>query len=117
MSATTPWRTSPRCLRSNDLFCRLGGGEEFAVLLPGSTAAQAYAIADSLRERLAAAPLPVEGDALCMTLSAGVAGFGADGQSLHELMQAADRRTYAAKRAGRNQVIARDDKPQATAQA
>jgi len=86
-SATTPWCTSPRCLRSNDLFCRLGG-EEFAILLPGSTAAQAYAIADSLRERQVAEPLPVEGDALCMTLSAGVAGFGADGQSLHELMQA-----------------------------
>ncbi len=44
-----------------------------------------------------------------MTLSAGVASFRADGQSLDELMLAADRRTYAAKRAGRNRVITRED--------
>ena len=103
-------------LRSNDLFCRLGG-EEFAVLLPGSTAAQAYAIANGLRERLAALPLTAEGDVLHMTLSAGVSSYGTDGQSLNELMLVADRRTYAAKRAGRNRVIARDETLQATSQA
>ncbi|MDR8014447.1 MAG: diguanylate cyclase [Pseudomonas sp.] len=95
-------------LRINDLFCRLGG-EEFAVLLPGSTAGQARDIADSLRARLAAEPLRVDGDALSMTLSAGVSSFRVDGQSLDELMLAADRRTYAAKRAGRNRVISRED--------
>ncbi|MFV3384622.1 GGDEF domain-containing protein [Pseudomonas sp. NY15364] len=95
-------------LRINDLFCRLGG-EEFAVLLPGSAAEQARDIAESLRERLAAEPLRFDDIALPMTLSAGVASFRADGQSLDELMLAADRRTYAAKRAGRNRVITRED--------
>jgi diguanylate cyclase (GGDEF)-like protein len=95
-------------LRINDLFCRLGG-EEFAVLLPGSTAWQARDIAESLRERLAAQPLSVDDSPLQMTLSAGVACFGVDGQSLDELMLAADRRTYAAKRAGRNRVISREN--------
>jgi diguanylate cyclase (GGDEF)-like protein len=95
-------------LRVTDLFCRLGG-EEFAVLLPGSKATQAREIAESLRERLAAQPLAVDETTLHMTLSAGVACFGVDGQSLDELMLAADRRTYAAKRAGRNRVITRED--------
>jgi diguanylate cyclase (GGDEF)-like protein len=91
-------------LRINDLFCRLGG-EEFAVLLSGSKTAQARDIA----ERLAAEPLVVDDSTLHMTLSAGVACFGVDGQSLDELMQAADRRTYAAKRAGRNRVITQEN--------
>ncbi|WP_161928883.1 GGDEF domain-containing protein [Pseudomonas yangonensis] len=95
-------------LRINDLFCRLGG-EEFAVLLPNSTATQARDIAENLRERLAAEPLTFDGSALPMTLSAGVASFGTDGQTLDALMLAADRRTYAAKRAGRNRVITRED--------
>ncbi|MDN5514962.1 GGDEF domain-containing protein [Ectopseudomonas composti] len=95
-------------LRINDLFCRLGG-EEFAVLLSGSKTAQARDIAESLRERLAAEPLVVDDSTLHMTLSAGVACFGVDGQSLDELMQAADRRTYAAKRAGRNRVITQEN--------
>ncbi|EZH77409.1 diguanylate cyclase [Ectopseudomonas composti] len=95
-------------LRINDLFCRLGG-EEFAVLLSGSKTAQARDIAESLRERLAAKPLVVDDSTLHMTLSAGVACFGVDGQSLDELMQAADRRTYAAKRAGRNRVITQEN--------
>ncbi|MGG2396746.1 GGDEF domain-containing protein [Pseudomonas sp. SH1-B] len=92
-------------LRINDLFCRLGG-EEFAVLLPGSQPTKAREIAESLRARLSDKPLDVAGTPLHMTLSAGVASLGNDGQSLDELMRAADRRTYAAKRGGRNQVVA-----------
>lgn len=95
-------------LRISDLLCRLGG-EEFAVLLPGSTARQAQEIAEDLRARLAQAPLPLAATPLSMTLSAGIAELGSDGQSLDDLLQAADRRTYAAKRAGRNQVIAWDE--------
>lgn len=95
-------------LRINDLFCRLGG-EEFALLLPGSTAKQAHDIAESLRRRLAEQPLTIDGTVLPMTLSAGVANLGTDGQSLDELMLAADRRTYAAKRAGRNLVLSEED--------
>ncbi|MCY1287415.1 diguanylate cyclase (GGDEF) domain protein [compost metagenome] len=94
-------------LRSGDLFCRLGG-EEFAVLLPNTSAEQAAAIGQSLCERLAATPLPLEEGTLPMTLSAGVANYGQDGEQLDELMQAADRRTYSAKRAGRNRVTTRD---------
>ncbi|QFT23293.1 putative diguanylate cyclase YedQ [Pseudomonas sp. THAF187a] len=99
-------------LRITDLFCRMGG-EEFAVLLPGTPPGRAREIAESLRQRLADKPLEVAGSAVPMTLSAGVASLGSDGQSLDELMRAADRRTYAAKRAGRNQVVADEDEASA----
>ncbi len=91
-------------LRATDLLCRLGG-EEFAALLPNTSAAQAARIAEALRERLASTPLDVKGTPMQMTLSAGVASLGQDGERLDELMNAADRRTYAAKRAGRNRVV------------
>ncbi|KIQ04349.1 MULTISPECIES: GGDEF domain-containing protein [Pseudomonas] len=91
--------------RATDLLCRLGG-EEFAALLPNTSAQQAAVIAEELRERLASTPMELNDAPLQMTLSAGVASLGADGDRLDELMNAADRRTYAAKRAGRNQVVA-----------
>ncbi|MNF51899.1 Response regulator PleD [compost metagenome] len=94
-------------LRSSDLFCRLGG-EEFAVLLPNTSAEQAASIAQDLCERLAATPLELDDGPLRMTLSAGVASHGEDGELLDELMQAADRRTYFAKRTGRNRVVTED---------
>ncbi|WAJ39280.1 GGDEF domain-containing protein [Pseudomonas sp. GOM7] len=98
-------------LRQSDLLCRLGG-EEFAVLLPGSTPTDALEVAESLRERLASTSLEIDGKPLQMTLSAGLAHFGEDGLILSSLMLAADKRTYAAKRAGRNRVIARDESPE-----
>lgn len=91
-------------LRTTDLLCRLGG-EEFAALLPNTSAAQATMIAEELRERLANSPLEVAGTPTQMTLSAGVATLDQDGERLDELMNAADKRTYAAKRAGRNRVV------------
>ena len=94
-------------LRATDLLCRLGG-EEFAALLPNTNAEQATAIAEALRERLASTPLQLDDNQHGMTLSAGVAVMGEDGSRLDALMNAADRRTYAAKRAGRNRVVSAD---------
>lgn len=91
-------------LRSTDLFCRLGG-EEFAVLLPHTTPAQAAEVAENLRQRLQETPLQLGGKNVTMTLSAGVANLGDDGNSLDDLLRTADKRTYAAKRNGRNQVV------------
>ncbi|VXC58395.1 Diguanylate cyclase (GGDEF) domain-containing protein [Pseudomonas sp. 8Z] len=103
-------KTLSQRLRVNDLLCRLGG-EEFAVLLPSSTTQLAHNIAENLRERLAQEPLGLNDEVLPMTLSAGIAELGKDGQTLDELLLTADQRTYAAKRAGRNQVVAWDEQP------
>ncbi|UBM09480.1 diguanylate cyclase [Cupriavidus metallidurans] len=100
-------------LRSVDLLARLGG-EEFAVLLPGSSLREAQAVAERLRCALAALRLePLSNkcsdQTIAFTISAGVAEVSADEVgSLDALMEVADRRLYRAKATGRNRVIAID---------
>jgi diguanylate cyclase (GGDEF)-like protein len=80
------------------------GGEEFAVLLPGSDAAEASATAERLRRHLECSAVDVDGRELFLKISAGVATFGPGLENLPTLLRAADRALYAAKRAGRNRV-------------
>ena len=104
-------------VRAADVPARLGG-EEFAVLLPGATMAEAVATAERLRvaveaiavEPAADAPPAETGDGLIrFTVSVGVAEAGSDDcQTLDAMLATADRRLYAAKAAGRNQVCAAD---------
>ncbi|SPC18315.1 diguanylate cyclase [Cupriavidus taiwanensis] len=100
-------------VRKDDLPARLGG-EEFAVLLPGTGVDDAAAVAGNLRQRLERLRCDPAADALCsepmrFTASFGVAGSapGVPG-SLDALLMAADRRLYAAKANGRNQVVAHE---------
>lgn len=91
-------------LRPNDLVARYGG-EEFSVLLPETTAENALAIAERLRQRVSqASPGEVAGKVLsAVTVSIGVAEYR-PGRTLQSLLAAADEALYAAKRAGRNRV-------------
>ena len=91
-------------LRPNDLVARYGG-EEFSVLLPETTAENALAIAERLRQRVSqASPGEVAGKVLsAVTVSIGVAEYQ-PGRTLQSLLAAADEALYAAKRAGRNRV-------------
>jgi diguanylate cyclase (GGDEF)-like protein len=79
-------------LREADALARFGG-DEFAVLLPGCTEAEAEAIAERLR---AAAP-PGH------TVSAGIAAWDGD-EHADELLGRADAALYAAKAGGRDRV-------------
>lgn len=93
-------------LRTSDVFGRIGG-EEFAVLLPATDAAAALAVAERIRAALAATPLDLGGAAATpVTVSIGVASRRADGALLEALLLAADEALYAAKRGGRNRVVA-----------
>lgn len=107
-------------MRAVDMPARLGG-EEFAVLMPGATLADATASAERLRVALGTisvepapdAPAPAKqgdpGARIRFTVSIGVAEAGSDGgQTLDAMLATADRRLYAAKAAGRNRVNAAD---------
>jgi diguanylate cyclase (GGDEF)-like protein/PAS domain S-box-containing protein len=80
------------------------GGEEFAVLLPSAGLEEARAVAERLRQAVAAEPVLVDGRSICYTVSGGVAMMDASVQSLAELMKRADQALYAAKGAGRDRI-------------
>lgn len=98
-------------VRSSDYVFRLGG-EEFLVVLVAAGAERAVAFAETLRERIAASPLPLaDGRMLPISASIGVAPY--DGHPDYErLLARADRAMYAAKRGGRDRVaLAETDPP------
>lgn len=98
---------SRRALHACDVFGRLGG-EEFAVLLPDCSPAQARARAEQLRLSIAAAAGPHGKPAPSVTASFGVASTVPCGFELHRLLVVADAALYRAKRAGRNCVFMGD---------
>lgn len=92
-------------IKGRDIAARLGG-EEFAVLLPQTTAEGAAALAEQIRKAVARARIRRAGrdeEAGRITLSIGVATAHAD-DTLDQLIERADLAMYAAKRAGRNQI-------------
>jgi diguanylate cyclase (GGDEF)-like protein len=95
-------------VRSEDVFARYGG-EEFAVVLRGIDVEGAGAVADRLRERIAALQIPTERGPISVTVSAGCASLSASEDKTPEgLIATADRRLYGAKHAGRNRVVITD---------
>jgi len=91
-------------IRGVDLAARLGG-EEFAVLLPETDAAGAEALAESLRSAVAGLALRLGSSDVRVTASFGVAAFPQT-HTADELMTSADLALYAAKRQGKNRVVA-----------
>jgi diguanylate cyclase (GGDEF)-like protein/putative nucleotidyltransferase with HDIG domain len=94
------------------------GGEEFALLLPGMSAAEARARALAVRSQLEEVSLPWStADAgLPFTVSAGVAAYPDQGTTPTRLLEAADGALYNAKIGGRDRVrlaseAASGDKP------
>jgi diguanylate cyclase (GGDEF)-like protein len=97
-----------RTLREGDAIVRWGG-EEFLACLPGVDAAGAWAAAEKLRGQIAALPLALPGGAtLGLTASLGIAEQAA-GEGLEAAIARADAALYAAKRGGRNRVMAAPD--------
>jgi diguanylate cyclase (GGDEF)-like protein len=81
------------------------GGEEFLLIHPQSTATGAARTAERLREAVEAAKFGGAGGGLRVTLSLGVAEYDRRMTSPKDLIAAADRALYAAKRGGRNRVM------------
>jgi diguanylate cyclase (GGDEF)-like protein len=94
-------------LRDYDLIGRFGG-EEFSLLLPHTTAAEATQAAQRLRSRIARLTIPAvtpDSEPVRVTVSIGVATVQSSRRDLDELLAAADAALYRAKAAGRNQVV------------
>ena len=90
-------------VRDNDLPCRYGG-EEFAVVLPGSTGTVAVDVAERIRanfEKTVFVPGPNE--TVHVTLSTGVAEH-IGGQDFTRLVERADKALYKAKNSGKNRI-------------
>jgi diguanylate cyclase (GGDEF)-like protein len=92
-----------KTLRRFELVYRMGG-EEFLIVLPGHDLAAAAVTAEAVRAGIAAG----RPGGLDVTISMGVAACTASQSDVAQLLAAADGALYAAKRAGRNRVLAGD---------
>jgi two-component system cell cycle response regulator len=93
-------------LRQEDLFGRIGG-EEFAVLCRSTAVENATTLAERLRCRVETHPFLWKGERLPVTVSIGIAtSLEPEVSNGEQLLQRADERMYAAKRQGRNLVVA-----------
>lgn len=100
-------------VRQADLLVR-HGGEEFVVLATCAEARQGEELAQRIRQAVAAHTFVLDGHALCLTVSIGVAVSDSQNSSvqatsadavLQQLMIKADKALYAAKESGRNAVM------------
>ncbi len=90
-------------MRAIDVVSRYGG-EEFMIAMPKTVEAEALIAADRVRSLIAGTPIFVEGQALQITTSAGVAQVQ-QGEQLRDVFKRADDALYKAKQAGRNKVF------------
>jgi diguanylate cyclase (GGDEF)-like protein len=90
---------------ANGIAARIGG-EEFAIILPSTTQARAWGVAEEIRLSVARLALPhPSSKSGVQTVSLGVAvREPLSGQASIELMRSADQALYSAKLSGRNQV-------------
>ena len=89
-------------LRTTDILGRYGG-EEFALILPNTTAEQAEKIINMIRQHFSELAIATEQGECKVTFSAGMASYP-DFNNSNTIVQAADEALYQSKNAGRNCV-------------
>jgi diguanylate cyclase (GGDEF)-like protein/putative nucleotidyltransferase with HDIG domain len=87
-------------IRSIDIPCRYGG-DEFGVVLPGSSIDDAYDVAERIRKTIESR---MDSLGIAITCSIGVASWPTSGATKEALLLAADSALYWSKRSGRNRV-------------
>jgi len=96
-------------LRPDDVMGRYGG-EEFVILLPDTTSADAKNIAERIRLLIANTPIQTDFGLISTTISIGIANTeNAQSIAIKQLLLKADRAMYRAKQTGRNRVIVWDE--------
>jgi diguanylate cyclase (GGDEF)-like protein len=93
-----------KSLRDFDTVSRFGG-EEFAILMPETSADQALPRIEAIRERVADADFyaPLTNQLVKATMSFGITGVAVTDRSTLDLIHRADMAVYTAKMRGRNQ--------------
>jgi len=89
--------------RSLDVVARIGG-EEFVILLPGTTSKGAYTFAERLRKKIDSSKVKIEGHIITYSTSIGIAILDNE-KDVKEILQKADKALYEAKKSGRNCTI------------
>ena len=95
--------TLSEAIRETDVAGRFGG-DEFILLFPDTTAAEAEEVLDYLRDLEIAVPAR-EGLRARISFSWGIASWPGDGVDVERLLQVADRRLYAMKEAAGGQTV------------
>ena len=86
-----------------ELVCRYGG-EEFCVLLPDCSKAQAVERANAVRKAIETREIVLRRQKTHVTTSIGIASFPKDARVKNDLITKADAALYRAKEHGRNKV-------------
>jgi len=96
--------------RAGDFVARIGG-DEFAILLPETGLEGAITVAKEIRQRVSGIHLAENGaqSPVPATVSCGVAASRPAVTSAAALLEVADQCLYAAKKAGRNRIVARPE--------
>jgi diguanylate cyclase (GGDEF)-like protein len=95
-------------LRTTDLLARIGG-DEFAVLLPETTAKGAVGVALKLRRALEASSAGMGENVPSLSFSAGVSQLIFEDETIDDLLARADQVQYQAKAEGRGQIRSQQD--------
>jgi len=96
-------KTVQQYLRESDFLARIGG-EEFVILLPETSLADAQIAADKLRRSIEVSEFAYQGQPVPITISAGLADFR-QGDTVDAVCQRADKALYRAKNQGRNRIV------------
>ena len=93
-------------LRAEDILARVGG-EEFAILMRGTSKREAMLAAERIRESVSSTPVIHQGHPISVTLSLGVASLaqGTSTPSASSFLAQADALLYQAKEQGRNRTV------------
>jgi diguanylate cyclase (GGDEF)-like protein/excisionase family DNA binding protein len=92
-----------RAGRDSDQIFRYGG-DEFVLILPGSDAVGAQVVAERIRAAVAEAGSELGGIHERVAASIGIASYPEDGERPDEILLAADRACFVAKRSGRDRI-------------
>jgi diguanylate cyclase (GGDEF)-like protein len=90
------------CIRQIDAAARYGG-DEFAIILPNTSLADAVVVAERMVQMVSGTPMIWESHEIPLSISVGVGQYGSDVRP-GDVTKATDQALYAAKQAGKNTV-------------